>query len=74
MGSTLSIAEMRKKIAKAYPSAKWQDRVYRMPERQVYAVYFSLRDSGRLEPKKQKKPKYEQITMYDYFGKEILDD
>lgn len=67
----MEIKEMRKKVAKAYPSPRWEDRVYRMSDRQVYAVYHSLREQGKLNPKKARGNKNQQLTIFDVYGSDV---
>ena len=42
-GETMSVQNMREAIARAYPlSYSWPEKVRRMPEDQVIAVYYSF--------------------------------
>ena len=38
----------REELTKAYPSQKWADKVKRMSERQVIAIYFRMKREGTL--------------------------
>lgn len=54
----MSIEQMREAISDAYSSDGWKRKVSRMPEDQVMAVYFKLKERGCLD-KKHHKPKRE---------------
>lgn len=63
---------MREMIRDAYPGPAWKDRVSRMPDDQVIAVYYNFLRSGKFNPKpyadtKTKLPKteYRQMTLFD---------
>lgn len=44
MPYTEDINVMRRAIMDAYPGTKWHERVMKMGQKQVYAVYMSLRE------------------------------
>lgn len=44
----MSIEQMRAAISKSYPSAAWRDKVARMSDNQVLAVYTRLLNQKRL--------------------------
>lgn len=46
--SSVDIEEKRKKIAAAYHSDPWQEKVKRMTDKQVLAVYFRLLNAKRI--------------------------
>ena len=46
----MDVGRMRVEIAKVYPGKKWQDKVKKMNDGQVIAVYY------KFENDKQKKP------------------
>ena len=78
--STPSVEQMREQIAKAYGGDIWQDKVKKMPEQQVIAIYFKmLRDNPNLLKKERsidnqnKKEEYHQITIFDYVSERSLE-
>lgn len=61
----LSLEQKRKKVAKAYPGPNWYRKVmYYMPERQVSAIYESLKN--RKKPKEKKRKTYHQISIEEW--------
>ena len=62
----MSIEQMRDKISKVYDSWRWRERVSRMPDAQVFAVYKNMENRGQFDKKKSKEPKYRQMTIFDY--------
>lgn len=44
----MSIAQMRKAIANAYPGADWPAKVKRMPDAQIHTVYMRLMNNNKL--------------------------
>ena len=73
----MEIREMRKKIANAPKyrnSMRWQNRVRKMSERQVYAVYEEFKKRGMFDKKKDRKSEYKQLTIFDFFGEDIIND
>lgn len=66
-----TIAEMRLYLMSRYPdSLKWQERVSKMPTRQVVAIYKKFKNM----PKKPyigplpEDPNYHQINMFEYLA------
>ena len=53
----MPIAQMRNEIALVYPGERWQNRVSRMPENQVVAIYRSFQRTGRFDGKKTRSGK-----------------
>jgi hypothetical protein len=45
----MSAAEMRMAVSKAYDGEKWKDRVKKMPEDQLVAIYYSLIKSKKIK-------------------------
>lgn len=41
--------EMRQRLAKVYQSQKWRDRVARMSQSQVFAVYTKFKLEGKVD-------------------------
>ena len=73
--SSPNIDLMREKITKAYGGDIWADRVKRMPDRQVMAIYYRILETtpdilekGRFayEPDKNKKEEFHQISIFEY--------
>lgn len=44
----MSISLMRKAIKEVYPGEKWQNKVSRMPDKQVLAIYTRMLGNGLL--------------------------
>lgn len=44
----MEIWEMRKAVKQAYPSEKWERKVSRMSDQQVYAIYERMRKDGKI--------------------------
>ena len=53
----MTVERMRTNLCKVYPSPKWRLRVMAMDDDRVIAIYKSMLEGGRLEPKKSRKPK-----------------
>ena len=66
MSTVLSIEQMRDKIASVYDGIGWKNKVHFMPEDQVMAIYYKFREQGYFKKKKESKPKYKQMTLWDY--------
>ena len=43
----MSIDQMRDTLVTLYKGEKWKNRVYRMSEKQVYAIYMRKTEEGR---------------------------
>ena len=41
--------QMRDKVMKAYPGDNWKQKVRRMPDDQIVAIYYRLLKSGRIK-------------------------
>lgn len=71
----MTVAQMRAKISKVYPGDIWKNKVYRMHEDQVIAIYFKFLETGKFDQKAkvQKKPPMkfgmvsggEQLSFFD---------
>lgn len=66
----MSIEQMRSEVMLAYPGEQWKNRVNRMGDGQVIAVYHRLSQTGkldeaRIERMKKEEPKAEQL-MFDF--------
>lgn len=48
----MSVAQMRNEIAMVYPGEGWKQKVDRMHERQVVAIYMNFQRNGKFEGKK----------------------
>ena len=67
----MRIASMRKAIANVYNSPRWSNRVARMPDNQVIAIYYRFLEQGRFErvdPKSVSEEKNHQITIFEYLN------
>lgn len=74
-----TINEMRKEIAKCYTSSAWRNRVHAMGDRQVAAIYYRFlrtdkfnRAAEEQAAKKKKKEQNHQMTLGEYFGRDIF--
>lgn len=68
----MEVYQMREKIKKVYPTETWHYKVNHMPDKQVMAIYFSMKESGKLDkPKKKAKEtketeEFKQMTIFNY--------
>ena len=81
--SSVTVEYMRSAISDVYPSREWRERVDKMPNDQIIAIYHSFLETGRFEKGPTKKPKYEpktndkdadygvQLTIYDFLKGEV---
>lgn len=58
----MTIDQMRQWLYSAYPNATWRNKVDRMPDYQVIAVYNRFSREGRFE-KKKREPHAVQLKM-----------
>ena len=61
----MTVGDMRRHINNAY-DGKWQQ-VWTMPDKQIMAIYFNMKQRGSFEKKKESKPKDTevQLSIYD---------
>ena len=59
-----NVNEMRNYILKMYPGPRWTEKVARMGDAQVMAVYYSMKKKGQ-KPVSDK-PDVRQANIYDY--------
>ena len=63
----MNIATMRIAVADSYPRRGWREKVKRMPEEQILAIYKRLEREGKLKDnlkeKQKKDPTYVQMRM-----------
>lgn len=64
----MSVDQMRAAISKVYDAKTWADRVARMPDSQVIAIYYNFKEKGKFEKARREREsrKYKQMTIYDY--------
>lgn len=55
----MTVHEMRREISEVYPGEGWKNKVSKMPEDQVMAVYFNFLEKGRFS-KVDKKQQQEE--------------
>lgn len=74
MGQT--VGYMREKIREVYDTMNWRDKVDKMYDDQVIAVYYSMLRSGKLNTvQKIERPyplesyKYKQLSLFDLLNK-----
>lgn len=60
-----SIDSMRKRISEVYDSWIWRDKVAKMPDKQVMAIYYKMLETNKL--KKERKLRNKQLTLFDIF-------
>ena len=60
----MDIEFMRSYVLSMYPGPKWAEKVACMPDRQIIAVYYSMKKKGQ-KPISDK-PNKRQLTIYDY--------
>lgn len=58
----MSVEKMREWLYSAYPNATWRNKVDKMPDNQVIAVFNKFKAEGRFE-KKKREPHSVQIKM-----------
>lgn len=44
----MSVEQMKAELVRAYPGARWANRVKTMPEQQVFVIYTRLKKAGRI--------------------------
>ena len=68
----MSIDQKRRKIAQVYDSDQWLLKVLSMPEKQVAAIYRTMKERGQIPKKKEKKnePQYEQLSFFSMMTEE----
>ena len=68
---------MREKLKMVYPNQTWSDKVDAMDERQVVAIFLSMKEAGRLDKKnakeayekwKESKRKPQQLDIFAELG------
>ena len=70
-GIAMSVEAMRSYISKMYISDRWHRKVINMPDRQVIAIYRTMKARGQQPPKrKDNEPLCEQLNMFDMMLKE----
>ena len=74
-----TINEMRRDISKCYTSSAWKNRVHFMEDRQVAAIYYNFlrtdkfnRAAKEQAAKKKEKEQNHQMTLGEYFGRDIF--
>ena len=71
----MSVEQMRDAIADVYTGWAWKDKVARMPDDQVMAIYFKFQSSGILDGSKVLKPngeeKKEAKCVNPFFQKQV---
>lgn len=60
----MDITAKREYLLKMYPGQKWLEKVSRMSDKQVAAIYYRMIQNGQ-KPVKDN-PKERQATIYDY--------
>lgn len=63
----MEIGTMKSAIMSVYPGSRaWQERVIRMPDRQVIAIYNDFMKRGRFEKNNKNSSSYHQMTIFEY--------
>lgn len=63
----ISVESMRTSISKLYDSWIWRERVKKMPDKQVMAIYYKSLESGKFNKKGTPGRKPRQITLFDLY-------
>lgn len=63
----MTVLQMKNQISKVYDGQKWKDRVQRMSDNQVIAVYNSFLSSGKMNQKSTRLPgeRFHQMTLFE---------
>ena len=63
----MSIEQMRSRISKVYDSFRWRNRVTKMPDNQVIAIYHKFKESGKFDKPDRRLPgeRYHQMTLFE---------
>ena len=62
------VGEMRKKIKAVYGNSTWDRKVDNMPDNQVIAIFYSMKENGKLNKSKKKHSEsYDQLTIFECF-------
>ena len=67
----MTVAGMRRELCKVYNTDRWFNRVVKMPDNQVTAIYYSFLKRGKFNNppssrRKAKKEEYHQMTIFEY--------
>lgn len=64
----MPISWYRNKVAHVpkYCNATWQQKVNRMSDNQVMALYFAFKEKGLFDKPKKSKESYTQLTLFDF--------
>lgn len=62
----MDVKHMKEFILKMYPGDGWKHKVNGMPDNQIMAVYFSMKNKGQKPIKENKREK--QLTLNDIYG------
>ena len=69
----MTINEMRREISKVYTNDTWRNKVYFMSDSQVKAIYYSFLERDKFKKvKKEKEKGTHQMTLGEYFGRDIF--
>ena len=66
----MTVDDMRAAILRVYPTVKWKQRVSRMYDVQVIAIYYSFCEKGKFDKpvKKQGSPAPKRCTQLNFFN------
>ena len=64
--ASMTTDAMRFYISEAYEGDAWKNKVKKMPDAQVYAVYMSILGKKKKEAPKKEEEQYRQMTIFDY--------
>ena len=69
------IEQQRAAIMGVYPSIGWKYKCKHMPDYQVVAIYHRSQKDGKFDKpeviKAKPRSEYRQMTLFDYYGKEL---
>lgn len=61
----MSIEQMRTSISNVYDSLRWKNRVKRMADNQVVAIYHSFERGGKFNQKSLSRESFHQMNLFE---------
>lgn len=69
----ISIETMRSAVRGLYDSWIWRERVKKMPDKQIMAIYYKSLENGKFKKKGTPGRKPTQITLFDLYPEAMKD-
>lgn len=79
--ASVQLSTMRKAVMDLYSAASWKDKVSRMPDKQVIAIYRRSEQTGLFDKRKKanklarkmkkENERYVQLTIFDYMEDKV---